>query len=111
MGRRATADVAEAWRDRIARQQRSGKSIAAFCGEAGVSTASFYQWRRRLANEDRAGGEGATFVELALPTTSWGRTGVRIELPGGAVATLPHDASCELVAAAIQAAMREGTSC
>ena len=36
------------WRQAVERQTRSGISIAAFCEAEGVSTASFYAWRRRL---------------------------------------------------------------
>lgn len=36
------------WRQALERQTRSGVSIAAFCEAEGVSTASFYAWRRRL---------------------------------------------------------------
>jgi hypothetical protein len=34
-----------AWRSRLQRHAQSGKSIAAFCREEAVSTASFHIWR------------------------------------------------------------------
>ena len=37
------------WRLRLSRQAHSGLSIAAFCRREGVSTPSFYAWKRRLA--------------------------------------------------------------
>ena len=37
------------WQERIRRFRRSGQTVAGFCAAEGVSTASFYQWRRRLA--------------------------------------------------------------
>ena len=37
------------WRLRLRRQAASGLSIPAFCSREGVSSASFYAWRRRLA--------------------------------------------------------------
>jgi hypothetical protein len=37
------------WRQRLRRQTSSGLSIPAFCASEGVSLASFYSWRRRLA--------------------------------------------------------------
>src|SRR5262249_62115567 len=37
------------WRLRLRRQATSGLSIPEFCEREGVSTASFYAWRRRLA--------------------------------------------------------------
>jgi transposase-like protein len=38
----------EYWRERIAEHQRSGKSVARFCSEHGVTEQSFYSWRKRL---------------------------------------------------------------
>lgn len=44
-----TASRKEAlWQGRIRRFRRSGQTVAGFCAAEGVSTASFYQWRRRL---------------------------------------------------------------
>jgi len=37
------------WRERLRRYERSGLTVAEFCDREDVSTASFYQWRRRLA--------------------------------------------------------------
>ncbi len=44
-------DVAKArlWRERFERFEDGGMTIAEFCGAEGVSTASFYAWRRKLA--------------------------------------------------------------
>jgi hypothetical protein len=41
VGRAVDGRVAQAWEQRIARQERSRLSIAAFCREEGVSLASF----------------------------------------------------------------------
>src|SRR3989339_446104 len=41
------------WQERIRRFRRSGQTVAGFCAAEGVSTASFYQWRRRLAQPPR----------------------------------------------------------
>ncbi len=46
------------WRDLIERQERSGGSVADFCRREGVSTPSFYNWRRRLREPDRRTGNG-----------------------------------------------------
>ncbi len=48
MARRADSGRAAFWRDLIERRRHSGLSVAQFCGEAGVSTASFYLWQRKL---------------------------------------------------------------
>jgi hypothetical protein len=39
---------AEQWRERIAEQQSSGLSVKQFCNERGLSSWSFYTWRKRL---------------------------------------------------------------
>jgi hypothetical protein len=41
----------EFWRQLIARQQQSGVSVRAFCQEHRASEYSFYQWRKRLAQQ------------------------------------------------------------
>jgi putative transposase len=44
------------WQALLARAASSGLSVSAFCRREGISSASFYQWRKRLA--------GATVQEL-----------------------------------------------
>jgi len=39
------------WRERIERQQTSGLPISRFCEREGISTASFFVWRKRLATQ------------------------------------------------------------
>ena len=41
----------EFWRQLIAKQQRSGVSVRALCRAEGTSEHSFYQWRKRLAQQ------------------------------------------------------------
>lgn len=36
------------WRERIAEQQASGLSVKQFCQERGLSSWSFYKWRKQL---------------------------------------------------------------
>jgi len=45
------AKVAQ-WRACLARFQKSGLTVARFCEKEGVSTPSFYQWRRKLVGID-----------------------------------------------------------
>ena len=109
MGRVANKALAAAWERRMAKQGRSGRSIAEFCSQEGVSPASFYAWRRRLRGVKP---RSSLFVPVELPTAI-AAGGVRIELPGGAVLSLPVDAPLELVTAAIRAASAaaEPSSC
>ena len=36
------------WRERLRRQAGSGLTIAQFCAQEGLSTATFHSWKRRL---------------------------------------------------------------
>ena len=70
------------WERLLAEQSRSGLSVAEFCRRNDLAQASFYQWRKKLA-EARSAQEA--FVPVSITYT----TGVRVELPGGAVVCLP----------------------
>jgi len=48
MSRTSSADRLAFWRGLIARQASSQLTVGELCRQAGVSTASFYAWRRRL---------------------------------------------------------------
>ena len=105
MGRAADEGVALAWERRIEKQWRSRLSITEFCSREGVSPAAFYAWRRRLRGAGSAGPQSTLFVPVELPTPGIAAGGVRIELPGGAVLSLPADASMELMTVAIRAVL------
>lgn len=46
----------ELWRRRMREFERSAATVADFCDRAGVSTAAFYQWRRKLADASSSAG-------------------------------------------------------
>jgi hypothetical protein len=83
MARPKDLGLEHTWRLRLRRQAASGLSIADFCSREGVSSASFYAWRRRLA---AAPPESPLFVPIhldpspRLDDTPSGR-GFEIELP------------------------------
>lgn len=112
MGRTANGSVAVLWAERLEKQQRSSLSIAEFCRRERISPASFYGWRKRLEKDKQA-----LFVPIELSeAVEPSAFGVQIELPGGALVTLPAGASAELVTTAIRAATNslsaaEGRSC
>ena len=54
MARGCDAAKARVWRERFLRFNDGGMTIAEFCGDEGVSTASFYAWRRKLATLHQA---------------------------------------------------------
>jgi transposase-like protein len=75
----------------IGELESSGKSLAAFAGERGLSRWTLYKWRRRVEGfrEEAAGGE--RFVELRIAGVDGAagtiavelKTGVRLQVPRG----------------------------
>jgi hypothetical protein len=56
-----------AWRSRLQRHAQSGKTIAAFCRDESVSTATFHIWRAKLAASGQVAASPAqpvTFIDL-----------------------------------------------
>jgi hypothetical protein len=95
------------WRSRLQRHAQSGKSIAAFCREEAVSTASFHIWRAKLAAASGHAtdpAQPAAFIDLGAIKNTAGVTpmphvpasaqvsipeiDVRIDLGGGIVLTI-----------------------
>ena len=67
MARPKDLGLEHTWRRRLQRQAASGLSIPDFCSQEGVSTASFYAWRRRLAAPPPAAPpESPLFVPIHL---------------------------------------------
>lgn len=104
MGRTSDGSVAAVWAERLARHRRGTLSIAEFCRRERISPPSFYAWRRRLEKGGPVAG-APVFVPLELSQSAASFAGVQIELPSGALVTLPVCASSELVTTAIRAAM------
>ena len=48
MARTPDLELHALWRERLRRQAGSGLSIAQFCAQEGLSTATFHSWKRRL---------------------------------------------------------------
>ena len=109
MSRSPNPELARQWRDRLGRFEQAELTVAEFCQLEGFSVASFYQWRRRLADEP-AGNQPQAFVPVevpqavaALPTHvgSGQEVELQIELPGGALLRLGAEATdaqqCRLI--------------
>jgi Transposase len=64
MARPKDFSLEHTWRLRLRRQAASGLSISAFCAREGVSSASFYAWRRRLAAAPAVRPDTPLFVPL-----------------------------------------------
>ncbi len=48
MTRKVNLELREEWRQRIERQRQSGLTVAEFSRREGVSSATFYVWKRKL---------------------------------------------------------------
>ena len=92
MGDRRSFKAEAVWRERLARFERGGLTVAEFCRREGVSDPSFYQWRRRLQQGERGtrrtgrqarGEAGAEEGQRFLPVHVVGLTWAEIEIPGG----------------------------
>lgn len=101
------------WSERLRRFERCDLTIAAFCEAEGVSTPSFYQWRRRLDSRASETAPAATritrqtFVPLQIATSAGAP--VEIHLPNGARVCLagndPQGIAAAIAAAALAPAV------
>ncbi len=73
------------WGDRIDRFEQTSQTVAQFCAAEDVSTASFYQWRRKLRADAPATPSLAKFlpVEVATRWQPESATVMSVEFPGG----------------------------
>lgn len=94
--RRTRVAVRQSWADRLERFAAAGLSPAEFCAAEGVSVASFYAWKRRLAAEQRPAAAVGEAVLLPVRLTP-GPAPVEIALPGGAVLRLSPGCDLGLV--------------
>ena len=115
MTRLPNPQLAQQWRDRLGRFDRSELTIAEFCELEGYSTASFYQWRRKLGASQLA--VAPAFVPVDLDSSDLGDRANRrteIDLPGGATVKIPSGATVTeqraLIAAIVQATSPEVNS-
>jgi hypothetical protein len=83
------------WRGMIERRAASGLSIWRFCQRAGVSTALFHAWKRKLRFQSKSAGGGEAAAPCPLVPVrviaDAGPPAIAVELPGGNVA---RDVSC-----------------
>jgi transposase len=89
-GRHPDAALHALWQQRLLRFQRSDLSVSAFCDREGVSTPSFYAWRRRLRSHLPASSDGPRF----LPVQVLASAPLELVLPCGVVLRLT--AGCDL---------------
>lgn len=97
MARVSDAGVRDWWRRLIEGVDGQSDSVADYCRRHGVSTASFYRWRRRLL-ADKADGAGPSSSPRLLTVKASdsqprqeGRSPAAIVFPGGVRLELPVD--------------------
>jgi hypothetical protein len=88
MSRLADSELVALWRVRLQRFEQSQLTVAEFCEVEGVSTASFYQWRRKLERLQSRKQNAGAFITVELRSTS---QAARLNLPGGATLELPEE--------------------
>lgn len=101
MARSSDSPKVVAWRQRVRRFGRSGLTVVRFCEEEGVSTASFYRWRNRLAGQGlparnadarRSATTGVEQRPVFQPVRlTRAETPISIQLPGGVRVEMPTE--------------------
>jgi transposase-like protein len=104
--RRRDSDREQFWRQTILQQRSSGQSIAQFCRSGGLSPASFYAWRRTLAEREPS---PASTVPMFAPLRVVPDLGIEVVLPTGVIVRVP--AGADLAAAAKLVAALGSPSC
>jgi transposase-like protein len=112
------------WCERIACQAEGGMTVTEFCDSISVSTAAFYQWRKRLGRNSRTtqrsngelgdadGGIGdSLFVPVAVRESSG--ESIRLELGHELMVHVPDGVSEERLVTIFRAALsaKESTPC
>jgi len=94
MARGTRSQKVREWRERLARFARAGISIVEFCLNEGISTPSFYAWRKRLSADantwarsedasDFRGERHGAFAAVRVTGPSMGGSHVTASLRGG----------------------------
>lgn len=100
-----------AWRERLRRYVESGLSVRAFCRRESLTEASFYAWRRTLAERDAAATAAGSRTkqpaflpilvqggERRMPAGLLPSATITLELAGGRALHLPETIAAERLA-------------
>ena len=93
-GRRPDPATRQRWQQRLERFRCCGLTVPAFCDREGISSASFYAWRRRLQHDPAPPASDALRlvpVRIAAPAAG---APAELLLPSGCVLRLSPD--CDL---------------
>ena len=100
--RRDPAATRRQWVERLDRFRRSGLTVTQFCDAEGVSTPSFYVWKRSLAATP-AVPPPPTVVPIRLtPSPPPPTAAIELSLPGGAVVRFPADIRPDVLVAILR---------
>ncbi len=90
-GRRPDPATHHRWQQRLDRFRKSGLAVADFCEREGISTASFYAWRRRLQSDSPPHAADAPRLVPVRLVTPPANAPVELLLPSGCVLRLSPD--------------------
>ncbi len=93
MARSTDVKKLSVWRRRLKRFERSSSTVAQFCQSEGVSSPSFYQWRKKVAaaDADEEAGQSSRTSGAFTPVTLVPSATLVAELPGGTRLKMPMD--------------------
>jgi hypothetical protein len=81
------AERQELWRERIAQQAQSGRSIRAFCKENELAEHAFYFWRLKFRQDQRP----VTFALVEAKQRAKESNGIELVLAQGERLRIPSD--------------------
>ena len=106
MAQESNGQLQKTWQNRIDRQQRSGQTVAQFCQQEGVSTPSYYQWKRKLqADQPAQRKKGTTGRKVKAPKHHKPKASAPSASPPFVQLPLPAPPSCPW----IEVVLSEGT--
>lgn len=99
MSRLPDPAVRRRWEDRLRSFEQSGLSVVEFCERNGVSTASFYLWRRKIRDASTSSHNSSDHAGAFVPVTveSAARECFRVRLADRAVVEIPASESATLL--------------
>ena len=95
------------WREMLKRQPHSELTVRDFCEMEGVSTASFYNWRRRLAEAERVA-DAPAFVPISVARQPQAISCLEIVLSADVTIRVPEGTARQTIVdvlAAVEAAL------
>jgi hypothetical protein len=107
MARDSDSSKVVEWRKRVRRFERGKTPLAQFCQQEGVSTPSFYRWRKRLLDEQPSKGDKPAFQPVRFATAA---RPMAVHLPGNVHVEVPMD-NLDAVRAVLRELLRGHTTC